>query len=95
MTNIKLKSSDDQVFDVDVNVVMCSRTIKTMLEDLGMPEEGDTEPIPLPNVTGPIFEKVLEWAIYHKDDPPYEEDEFDTVSKDNCKWDQEFLDVSY
>ncbi|XP_011499532.1 PREDICTED: S-phase kinase-associated protein 1-like [Ceratosolen solmsi marchali] len=94
MTNIKLKSSDDQVFDVDVKVAQCSITIKTMLEDLGMPEEEEDEPIPLPNVSGSVLKKVLEWANYHKDDPPINEDENPEKRTDDiCEWDMEFLKV--
>ena len=54
MPNIKLQSSDGEIFEVDVDVAKLSVTIKTMLEDLGMDEEDD-EAIPLPNVNAAIL----------------------------------------
>ena len=42
MPNIKIQSSDGEVFHVDVEIAKQSVTIRTMLEDLGM-DEGDEE----------------------------------------------------
>lgn len=53
---IKLKSSDGEVFEVDVEVAKQSVTIKTMLEDLGVGESND-EIVPLPNVNSTILKK--------------------------------------
>lgn len=53
---IKLKSSDGEVFDVDIEVAKASVTIKTMLEDLGVGENND-EIVPLPNVNSTILKK--------------------------------------
>jgi len=96
MPNIKLQSSDSEVFEVDVDIAKASMTIKTMLEDLGMDEEDD-EAIPLPNVQGSILKKVIEWATQHKDDPPPppedEDNKKEKRSDDIPAWDQEFLKV--
>jgi hypothetical protein len=37
-----------------------------MLEDVG----DSDEPIPLPNVTGKVLKKVVEYCEHHKDDEP-------------------------
>ena len=95
MPQIKLKSCDDQIFEVDVKEAECSMTIKTMLENLGISEDSEEEdPVPLPNVNGKILGKVLEWAKHHKDDEPVNEDENSESRKDDISaWDMEFLQV--
>eukprot|EP00057_Strongylocentrotus_purpuratus_P035446 XP_799167.4 PREDICTED: S-phase kinase-associated protein 1 isoform X1 [Strongylocentrotus purpuratus] len=94
MPNIKLQSSDGEVFEVDVEVARQSVIIKTMLVDLGMDEEDD-DAIPLPNVNSTILKKVLQWCHYHKDDPPPPEDDENREKRtdDICAHDQEFLKV--
>ncbi|XP_071503508.1 S-phase kinase-associated protein 1-like [Diadema setosum] len=94
MPNIKLQSSDGEVFEVDVEVARQSVIIKTMLEDLGM-DEDDDDAIPLPNVNSTILKKVLHWCHYHKDDPPPPEDDENREKRtdDICPHDQEFLKV--
>ncbi|CAF1186240.1 unnamed protein product [Rotaria sordida] len=90
---IKLQSNDDDIFDVEIEIAKLSITIKTMLEDLGM---NDEEVIPLPNINSAIFKKVIQWATYHKDDPPLppsEDDENREKNTNISSWDQEFLQV--
>jgi S-phase kinase-associated protein 1 len=65
MTQIKIQSSDGESFTVDVDVIRCSLTIKTMLEDLGL-DEGEDDLVPLPNVNSAILRKVIAWATHHK-----------------------------
>merc|ERR1712035_150005 len=71
-----------------------SVTIKTMLDDLGM-EDDDDEVVPLPNVNAAILRKVIQWATYHKDDPPLPEDDENKEKRtdDICSWDADFLKV--
>ena len=83
MPNIKLQSSDEEIFEVDVEVARMSVTLRTMLDDLGI-EEDDGEPIPVQNVNSSILRKVIQWATYHKNDPPTPEDD-DQREKVCCK----------
>ncbi|XP_067138158.1 S-phase kinase-associated protein 1 [Centruroides vittatus] len=94
MPNIKLQSSDGEIFEVDVEIAKASVTIKTMLEDLGM-DEDEEEVVPLPNVNSVILKKVIQWATYHKDDPlPPEDDENKEKRTDDISsWDADFLKV--
>ena len=94
MPAIKLQSSDGEIFPVDVLIAKQSVTIKTMLEDLGMDEE-DEEEVPLPNVNADTLKKVIQWASYHKDDPPLPEDDDNKEKRtdDISSWDTDFLKV--
>ena len=50
---INIQSSDKETFDVDIDVAKKSKTIRTMLEDLGIEkddEEEIKEVLPLPNI---------------------------------------------
>ncbi|CAB4061859.1 SKP1 [Lepeophtheirus salmonis] len=95
MPNIKLQSSDGEIFTVDTEIAKQSVTIKTMLEDLGMEDE-EEEVVPLPNVNAAILRKTIQWATYHKDDPPIQEDDENKRKKrtdDISSWDADFLKV--
>lgn len=71
-----------------------------MLEDLG---ENEDHVIPLPNVTGPILQKVIEWCAHHRSDPPApdssasQSDDFmrqqQRLTEDIDEWDTEFVKV--
>ncbi|KAJ1939234.1 hypothetical protein FBU59_004193 [Linderina macrospora] len=89
---VKLQSSDSEEFDVEKNVAVQSVLIKNLLEDLGESEEA----IPLPNVTGKVLKKVIEYCEHHKDDPPPLRDDYDDVPKrsdDIEPWDEKFIKV--
>ncbi|KAL8466807.1 hypothetical protein ACS0TY_035750 [Phlomoides rotata] len=59
---IVLRSSDGEVFDVPEVVAVESQTIKHMIED-----DCADNVIPLPNVTGKILSKVIEYCKRHVD----------------------------
>ena len=46
----------------DVEIAKQSVTIKTMLEDLGMDDEGDDGPVPLPSVNAAILNRSFSGA---------------------------------
>ncbi|XP_060858254.1 S-phase kinase-associated protein 1-like [Metopolophium dirhodum] len=94
MPMIKLQSSDGKVFQVDFEIAKASVTIKTMVEHLGL-EEKDEKIVPLPKVKAGILKKVIQWATYHKDDPPPAEDDegLEKRTDDICSWDMDFLKV--
>ena len=60
---IVLRSSDGESFEVEETVAMQSQTIKHMVEDVCV--DGV---IPLPNVTGAVLAKVIEFCNRHAAD---------------------------
>ena len=86
MKKVILKSSDGESFEVDEAVALESHTIKQTVEEDCPSENG----IPLPNVTGRILAKVIEYCKKHVDAADSE----DKISDDDLKsWDAEFVKV--
>lgn len=50
------------------------------------------EPVPLPNVSGPILTKVIEYCTHHRHDPNFHSSNDDTAA-DIAEWDLEFCKV--
>ncbi|CAI7736044.1 unnamed protein product [Closterium sp. NIES-54] len=91
-TKLKLKSSDNEIFEVDQEVALQSDTVKNMIEDVDV--SSASEPIPLPNVSGRILAKVIEYCKYHVDAKKPGSMEKPAVTDDEVKaWDQEFVKV--
>lgn len=87
-TKVKLKSSDDEMFEVHDIVAYESQTVKNMIEDTGT-----EHPIPLPNVSSKILAKVIEYCRYHVEARKNSEDK-PAVPEDEVKqWDSEFVKV--
>lgn len=101
---IKLESSDEQVFEVPREVAEMSITVKHMLDDVDADSDAA---IPLPNVSGKILSKVIEWAKHHHENPESTAaaasadgtDAAATAAKDEKRtddiapWDKEFCEV--
>ncbi|KAK9941626.1 hypothetical protein M0R45_007328 [Rubus argutus] len=89
---ITLKSSDEEIFEIEEAVALESETIKHMVED-GCADNA----IPLPNVTSSILAKVLEYCNKHveegKDQDNKEEksDKLKAFDADFVKVDQNVL----
>jgi S-phase kinase-associated protein 1 len=101
---IRIQSSDGEIFKVEMDVVKKSKTIRTMLEDLGIEandEEEVMEILPLPNVNAMILKKVIDWCTYHKEDPEPAEEEPERRNGERIQrkmydlpeWDAEFVKV--
>lgn len=97
MPMITLQTSDDEVFETDIEIAKRCGTIKNMLAVLGVNEadERNSIPVPLPKVTSTTLRKVLEWVAHHKDDaPPSGEDKHNGKKANNISaWDADYLKV--
>lgn len=85
----KVMSSDDKLFEVPNDVIMMSIVIKNMLEDLGFSDD----PVPLPNVTGSIMEKILQFCVYHTAHPEINVTEYMTTGKITDLWDITYCEM--
>ncbi|XP_012370892.1 S-phase kinase-associated protein 1-like [Octodon degus] len=79
MASVKFQHSHAEIFEVDVEIAKQSVTIKTILEDLGMDDEENDGPEPLPNVHAATLKK--------------EDENKEKRINDSLVWDQEFLKI--
>lgn len=87
---MRLRSADDEIFEVDREVAIQSETVKNLIEDQVTVEGG----VPLPNVTSKILAKVVEYCIYHVAAKKTGANDKPAVHEDEIKqWDQEFVKV--
>uniref|UniRef100_W6NB46 SKP1 component and Exonuclease domain containing protein n=1 Tax=Haemonchus contortus TaxID=6289 RepID=W6NB46_HAECO len=87
---VKVVTKDDCVFHVPRDVIHMSKTINTMISDLGV---DSNDPIPICNVNGATMKKVLDWCAHHKNDPPLTEDKNKTRTSEISAWDKQFFSV--
>jgi S-phase kinase-associated protein 1 len=85
---VTLQSQDGQEFKVEVNVAEMSETIKNLIEDAGVDQA-----VPLPNVTGKILSKVVEYCKYHVDNPIEDKKDGEKRTDDIIGWDLDFCKV--
>ena len=70
---ITLQSSDGEQFKTDIAVAKKSKTLRTMLEDLGVEEDTAEdneikEISPLPNMKGFVLDEIIDWFTQHLDE---------------------------
>jgi len=86
---VQLRSSDDEMFDVELDVANQSQMIRNMIEDTGTDSF-----IPLPNVSSKILAKVIEYCKYHVTAQSAGEGEKASAGEEDLKnWDTEFVKV--
>ncbi|KAJ3119936.1 hypothetical protein HK098_005000 [Nowakowskiella sp. JEL0407] len=98
MSQVTLISQDGLSFSVEKIVAERSLLLKNMLDDVG----DEDSPIPLPNVTGNILQKIIDYCTHHKSDPPTPSDDdrenFESSTRkrsdDIDLWDSEFIKVN-
>ena len=104
MKTLNITTADGGNFKVDWDVSRQSQTIRTMLDDLGIEEEGDGEDtIPLANeeITGPVFKKALVWMEKNRGKPDAKDDEEEDELKPKefvnwnqlDAWQKEYIDI--
>ncbi|KAG0238571.1 hypothetical protein BGW42_004333 [Actinomortierella wolfii] len=87
MPQVLLTSSEGTEFLIDRDIAEKSQVLKFMFDDVG--DSGHA--VPLPNVSGPILAKVIEYCTHHRHDAPVQNGE-DSAS-DISEWDLEFCKV--
>ncbi len=82
MANIVLNTKEGQEFTISEELANRFGTIKNLLIDVG-----NNAPIPLPEVDNNIFQKILQFANYHLENPVKVENEKFVFSD----WDTDFF----
>ena len=94
MKVLNIQTADEEIFKVDMDVARQSVTIRTMLDNLGIEEDNDSEdtiPILKDEVTGAVFEKCLVWMEKNRGKPDYADDDVDGLKL--LDWEKDFVDM--
>ena len=80
---MKLKSKQEEVFEVEKEVACRSITVKNMVDDTGL-----DAPVPLPMVDSKILIKVIEYCKYH-----HKAEQESLPEDEKTVWDKDFVKV--
>ncbi|KAJ2612815.1 hypothetical protein H4S08_002530 [Coemansia sp. RSA 1365] len=86
---IQIRSSDGQLFVVDMKTISLITFIKNLIEDLG----NNNELLQLPNVKGDILDLVIRYCEYHKNDVQLGEDDLFQDKFIVSAWDRKFMQM--
>ncbi|XP_044745497.1 S-phase kinase-associated protein 1-like [Coccinella septempunctata] len=90
MPEIKLKSSDGEIFTVNVDIAKCFAVIRNQLLTY-VGDDIEDEVVKIDHASSDILKKVIEWATYHSNIPEGEQDEEE--KEKILAWEKEFLNV--
>ena len=85
---IRLRSSDGELFEVDEAVAVQSQAIKHLIDD-----QCADSVVPLPNVTGPILAKVIQYCKKHVDAGDTNDGHAKPADESLANWDADFINV--
>ena len=80
---MKLKSKQEEIFEVEKEVACRSITVKNMVDDTGL-----DAPVPLPMVDSKILIKVIEYCKYH-----HKAEQESLPEDEKTVWDKDFVKV--
>ena len=89
------KEGKSMIRSIDLNVAKMCTTLKNMVECTKAIDEA--QPVPLPDVSAKVLDKIIEYLNYHVDDPIEDKDsddeEYNDIkrSDDMCEWDRKFI----
>ncbi|CAL8137713.1 unnamed protein product [Orchesella dallaii] len=88
--SIPIMNSEGEIFELDVQIIRCCTTLKTMLDDLDIFEQEDVNDfvIPLANINAPILRMIIKW-LNHEFVQPY----WKGITNEMKEWDANFLRV--
>ncbi|KAH8751684.1 S-phase kinase-associated protein 1A [Diaporthe sp. PMI_573] len=94
-SQLELKCNDGGIVLVGLPIAERSILLKNLIGDLGV-EAATAQPVPLPNVTQPVLEKIIMWCEHHRDDPLPTQDLKSESCVENAaidEWDQKYMEV--
>jgi len=62
-------SKDNEKYEVPVDVMLMSTLVKDTVGEIDEDDEGESEPIPLNNVSSTVLEKVIAFCTHFKEEP--------------------------